>query len=188
MILLTKVGTFNKLNCYGHLMYHFVYFTDLSGCIQNHLLGTHFFSVNVNLFKAKIILILQKYLFWGYSKWHQIKQYTKLEQKSVSKFLLAKNCKPYENYRRIWDVYWQACFNEKMFTNRLNMGLLLQAWDSLWSKNTVFPVRKKSVKKVMLTWKNHHFWFPWKKCNYKQCFLLPTPLAKFTLFIEWPSY
>ena len=29
-----------------------------------------------NWFRAKIILILQNYLFWGYSKWQQIKQST----------------------------------------------------------------------------------------------------------------
>ena len=29
----------------------------------------------------------------------------RLEQRSVIKFLVAKNCKPYEIYRRICDVY-----------------------------------------------------------------------------------
>ena len=30
----------------------------------------------------------------------------------------------------------------------------------------------------------HYNWFPWRRCNYKQCFLFPTPEAKLTLFIE----
>ena len=34
----------------------------------------------------------------------------------------------------------------------------------------------------------HLNWLPWKKCNWKQYFLLPIPLRKFTLFIYWPTY
>ena len=34
--------------------------------------------------------------------------------------------------------------------------------------------------------RTRHNWFPWKRCNCKQCFLLPIYLAIFTLFIEWP--
>ena len=33
--------------------------------------------------------------------------------------------------------------------------------------------------------KNHHYRFPWKRCDYKLCFLLPT-LVKFILFIGIP--
>ena len=29
--------------------------------------------------------------------------------------------------------------------------------------------------------RTHHNWFSKKRCNFKQCFLLPTPSAKFTL-------
>ena len=31
--------------------------------------------------------------------------------------------------------------------------------------------------------RTHHYWFLWKRCNCKQCFLLQTLQAKFTLFI-----
>ena len=65
-------------------------------------------------------------------------------------------------------------------------------------KQTDSHIKKKfqiqlCVKKVMLTvfWdmKNiHHYWFSLKRCNSKQYFQLPTPKAKFTLFIEWPLY
>ena len=34
----------------------------------------------------------------------------------------------------------------------------------------------------------HHYWYPWVKCNCKQCFLLSTSKSKFTLFIKWQSY
>ena len=33
--------------------------------------------------------------------------------------------------------------------------------------------------------KIHYYWFTSKSCNCKQYFLLPTPEAKFTLFIKW---
>ena len=50
-----------------------------------------------NWFIAKVILISQKYVFCCYSKWLQIKQCSKLEQKFVINFLIA-NC---EIYRRM---------------------------------------------------------------------------------------
>ena len=28
----------------------------------------------------------------------------------------------------MWDVYEEASFSEKLFTNKLNMGLLLRVW------------------------------------------------------------
>ena len=36
--------------------------------------------------------------------------------------------------------------------------------------------------------RTHHKWFLWKRSNCKQYFLLPSPLVKFTLFIEWLLY
>ena len=51
-----------------------------------------------------------------------------LEQRSVTKFLVAEKCKPYKIYRRMCDVYEEVCFSKKKkkkkkkkkFTNRLN--------------------------------------------------------------------
>ena len=42
--------------------------------------NSEIFSIKVNskLFKAKIISITPKYLFWGYSKWWQIKPWPRL--------------------------------------------------------------------------------------------------------------
>ena len=37
------------------------------------------------------------------------------------KFLLVKKCKSCKIYRRICDVYGEACLSQKMFTNGLNM-------------------------------------------------------------------
>ena len=38
---------------------------------------------------------------------------SRLEQRSVIKFLVAEKCKPCEIYRRMSDVYGEACFSEK---------------------------------------------------------------------------
>ena len=32
--------------------------------------------------------------------------------------------------------------------------------------------------------KTYHYWFPWKMCIWKQCFLLPTPSVKSSLLIK----
>ena len=31
----------------------------------------------------------------------------------------------------------------------------------------------------------HHIWFPWKRCNYKQCFLLPTSAIASKFLLTW---
>ena len=48
----------------------------------------------------------------------------KLEQRSVIKFLMAEKCKPYEIYRRMWDVYWEVCFSKNYLVkgNGFQMG------------------------------------------------------------------
>ena len=46
-------------------------------------------------------------------------QCSRIEQRSLIKFLLAEKCKPREIYRRICDVYGEACFSQKMFTSGL---------------------------------------------------------------------
>ena len=72
-----------------------------------------------NWFIAQIILTLQKYLFWGYSK-RQLKQTApELKQRSVMKFLAAEKYKHDEFCRRMCVVYKEAYFRQKMFTKRL---------------------------------------------------------------------
>ena len=74
-----------------------------------------------------------------------------------------------------------------MFPNGLNMGLLLY----VWVKNIVHGVKtyrissKENILGTVVS-KNsaigyertHHYWFPWKRCYCKQCFLLPIPLQE----------
>ena len=71
---------------------------------------------------------------------------SKLEQRSVTKCLVAEKCKLRQMYRRIFDVYIETCFSQKMFLNRLNMGLLVYKpeWKkkSLRSRGIEYPVKK----------------------------------------------
>ena len=52
---------------------------------------------------------------------------SRLEQRSVIKFFLTKKCKLCVIYRKMCDVYREACFSQKMFTNDHNIGLPPQA-------------------------------------------------------------
>ena len=88
-----------------------------------------------------------------------------------------------------------------IFTNGINLGLLPQAWvekivhevETHWlsckEKVSVVAVRKESDADSVPGYEmTYHYWFLWKRHNYKRCFLLPTPEENLTLFIEWPSY
>ena len=59
----------------------------------------------MELVYIKIILTLQKYLLCGSSEWQQIKQCSRLDQKSVNKFLVAEKSKVCEIYRIMCEVY-----------------------------------------------------------------------------------
>ena len=97
---------------------------------------------------------------------------SRLEQRSIIKFLLAENCKPCEIYRRICDVYGEARFiKKKMFTNRLNMSLPQRGW----VEKTVHGVETHSQVKIvpgaavskkkrhadchLEHERTHHYWF-----------------------------
>ena len=49
-------------------------------------------------------------------------------QAPVIKYFVTEKYKPYEICIRMCNVYTEECFNQKMFTNGQNMGLLQQAW------------------------------------------------------------
>ena len=57
----------------------------------------------------------------------EIKQLSRLELRSVNKFLIVVKSKPCELCRRMCDMYRQVYFSQKMVTNWLNTGLLLRA-------------------------------------------------------------
>ena len=169
-------------------------------------------SVNSELFwiciKAWIILISQKYLLWISSKPYSIKQCSKLEQCPIMKFLAAEKWKLCENYRRICDVYGEACFNFKMFKDDLNMSLSVLVYVKktvcevkthwLYSKNK----KKKTKKKrsgAAISKEGHTnnllehagpftIEFLKKRCNCKQYFLLPMRKVKFTLSVDHYIY
>ena len=56
------------------------------------------------------------------------------EQRSVIKFLQAVNCKPCEIDKRMCDVYVEANFSKKIFTDWLKIGL---PWRARVKKKTV---------------------------------------------------
>ena len=106
-------------------------------------------------------------------------EFSRPEQRAVMGFLIAEKCKPSEIYQRMCDV--------QMFTNRLSMGLPLRAWvkktvygmetERLSSKEKILSavVSKEDHADNVLGYERiHHYWFSWKRCNYKQYFLLPT--------------
>ena len=43
----------------------------------------------------------------------------RLEQRSVIKSFTAELCKPYIIYRRMWDVYGEACFSKILQTSHI---------------------------------------------------------------------
>ena len=45
---------------------------------------------------------------------------SRIEQRSVIKFLAAEGCKAVEIHSRMSTVYGATCFNRKIFTSRLN--------------------------------------------------------------------
>ena len=65
----------------------------------------------------------------------------------VVKCLRVEKCTPREIHRRLSDVYGEACFSQQMFTNKLDMSLLLRDWvekQSMEWKHIDFPVKKSS--------------------------------------------
>ena len=62
-------------------------------------------------------------------------EYSRLEQMSVIKFFVAKKWKPYKIYKRMCDVYEEACFSKKKkkkkkkkFINGINITFPLHTW------------------------------------------------------------
>ena len=104
-------------------------------------------------------------------------EWSRLEQTSMINFFLVEKCKPCEIYWRMFNVYGEACFNQKMFINGLIMGLSLRGrvektvhgveihW--LWGKKGLdIVVSKESLADSVLGHKrSNHYWFPWKRCD-----------------------
>ena len=98
-----------------------------------------------------------------------------VEQRSILKFLVAKKCKPWEIYRRMWNVYGEVCFSKKIFTNRLNMSFPLRAWieSPVHEVETHTPVKKSfGCSGQYRHKKTHHYWFPATVNSVSYCQLL----------------
>ena len=64
----------------------------------------------------------------------QIKQFSKIEERSVNIFFVVENCKSYESYWIIYDVHGKTSFNPNTFTNAVNMF-----W--AWFEKTIYEVK-----------------------------------------------
>ena len=115
-------------------------------------------------------------MFWGYSIWWLIKQYSKLEWKSINKSLVAELWKASEMYKRMYDVHGEACLRKKLHgfaTITLSLKKLsvkLKYTDSplyekFWAQRWL-----KSYKQSSGHERTHHCRFPRKRCNYKEGF------------------
>ena len=160
----------------------------------------HFFRIFSHKFKhwiiwncyiANIILLSLKYLFWGYSKWPQIKQSVPGLNRGLSIIFLFLRSAIHPKFTKDYVIYVVACFSQKNVDKWSKYGFAptsLHQKDSPWCENTDSPVKKV---RQMVFWDKKgpltHDFFE-KKYNSKQCFPLPTPKAKFTLFLDWLIY
>ena len=122
---------------------------------------------------------------------NQIECYT-LKQKSIFKFLIAEKYKPCEIYRRVDDVCREACFSQKTLykwakhrfvTTSLSykkiIGVITTYWLSAKENVSSVVVNKEGHIDYILGHKRtEQNWFPRKRCNCKQCFLLPNFFEK----------
>ena len=89
----------------------FVFSEFFSININSELFGTGLYK---NYFNHTKIFVLRLFKMATNKN-----EYSRLEQRSVIKFLMADKCKPCEIYWRICNVYEEACFNKKIFINRV---------------------------------------------------------------------
>ena len=83
--------------------------------------------------------------------------------------------------KNLWYELREVCFNQKMFMNVLNMGLLESKRQFMeWKKND-FTKKKKfqildgDADNILKHKKTHHYWLPWKRAIVNSASLLPTP-------------
>ena len=107
------------------------------------------FCIVWNWFMAKNIPNLQKYLLWGNSKWQQIKQvWTEVYHQIFGGWKFIEECVM---------CIEKDVLEKKVFSNRLNIGFLLQTLveKPIHGIQTDSPVKKKfwvqQLVKVMLT-------------------------------------
>ena len=122
-------------------------------------------------------------MFWGNSKWQQTKQSAPGKNRGLLWWLRSANHVKF-TFRRMLDVYGEACFSLKYLSNGLNFGLpQLARIEKTVHRIEIHSLVKKmfwvqqSVKKILLT----VFWgmkgpltidFLQKGCNCKERFLL----------------
>ena len=111
----------------------------------------------------------------------------RLKKRSIINCLVAEKCKPCEIYSIMCHVYGGQCFNQQMFTNGLITSLPRLREKTVNVLGAAFS-KEGHADSLLGLESSRHYWFPWKRCNCKHCFLFPTFLAKFTLFIGAVEY
>ena len=84
--------------------------------------------------------------------------------------------------------YWLRSTNHVKFTKECLMCTEKHVLVKKYLQMSYTWVYKTSLCQKDRHERTHNYWFSWKSCNYKYCFLQLIPQAKFPLFIEWPSY
>ena len=112
----------------------------------------------------------------------------KLEQRSFMKFLMAEKCKPCE-IREEYVICMEKHCLVKCFESKRQWKHEVETHWVFGKEKILGTVVSNEGHAVTVLWheRTHLYWFPWKRWNCKQCFLLPISKAKFTLFLEWPS-
>ena len=132
-------------------------------------------------------------MFRGQSEWLQIKGSTLGVNRGLSSNFWWLRSTNHVKFTEQYDVYREACVSPKnpyKWAKLKFATMNLSQKDSQWSINILTPVKKKvpgavvckkgHADSVMRHERTHYYWFLWKSCNCKQCFLLPTTVAIFT--------
>ena len=137
------------------------------------------FCIVWNWFVTKTILISPKYLWW-FNVTVNKTQCWSLEQRSLGKFLVAKKCKPSENFWSICSVYGEKCFSEKCFSLLAWFENSME-WKHWLSGKDNLPGAVTNKEDHVDTLRRHEriydYWFP-RKDTTVNCFLWPKPSAK----------
>ena len=132
-------------------------------------------------------------MFWGYSKWCQIKKCSRFSRRSIFKLVVAAMSTPREIYKRICYVYREAYLSKKKYvTNWLNFDFLQlirveksvdgeEIYKLLGKENiSGAEVYRKCHAKSILGHEMSYLYIAFKKKSCEIWFILPTRKVKFT--------
>ena len=133
-----------------------------------------FWELFCNWFWARIILISQNICLKLLKMVTSKTEYSRLEQRSVLKFLQAGKCKSWEIYRRMCGICTKKHVWAKIFYKQTKheFAITCHRKDSQWSGSTESPAKKKGLAAVVSKEdhadcfgeheRTHPYWVPWK--------------------------